>query len=74
MQNLFDINEKWFSGILSDFSDQELETAYNLLQQFYNICDLTDIFIYYELFDMLEKLFIAEILKRFFKKVPAPIQ
>ena len=49
MQNLFDINKLWFSRILSDLSDSKLKAAYDVLQQFFVICDLADVYLYYEL-------------------------
>lgn len=69
MQNLFDINKLWFSGILSDLSDSELKAAYDVLQQFFVICDLADVCLYYELFDLLEDSLETEIRKRYFKNV-----
>lgn len=69
MQNLFDINKLWFSRILSDLSDNKLKAAYDVLQQFFVICDLADVYLYYELFDLLEDSLETEIIKRYFKNV-----
>ena len=69
MQDLFDINKLWLSGILSDLSDQELKAAYDVLQQFFAICDMADVSLYYELFDLLEDSLGTEIRKRFFENV-----
>lgn len=69
MQNLFDINKLWFSRILSDLSDSKLKAAYDVLQQFFVICDLADVYLYYELFDLLEDSLETEIIKRYFKNV-----
>ena len=67
MQNLFEINDLWLSGILSALSDQELKAAYNVLEKFFTICDMADVSLYYELFDLLEDSLQAEIRKRFFE-------
>lgn len=69
MKDLYSINFEWFSGILFSMSDQELKVAFYILQDFFTLCDSNNVSLYYELFDLLEGIFIEEIIKRFFDKV-----
>ena len=69
MKDLYSINSHWFSGILSSMSDEELKAAFDILQEFFALCDVNNVSLYYDLFDLLEASFVEEIVKRFFQKV-----
>lgn len=69
MQDLFSVNPHWFSRILSGLSDKELKEAFNTLQKFYDLCDSSDVTVYYELLDLLESYFTKEITRRFFRSI-----
>lgn len=69
MKDLYSINSHWFSGILSSMSDEELKAAFDILQAFFALCDVNNVSLYYELFDLLEVSFIEEIVRRFLQKI-----
>ena len=50
-------------------SDEELKAAFDILQEFFALCDVNNVSLYYDLFDLLEASFVEEIVRRFFQKV-----